>query len=35
MGNTSEGVDVWGPGTGSTLEPPPGETPILPVNPDQ
>jgi hypothetical protein len=23
-GNSSEGVDVWGPGTGSALQPPPG-----------
>jgi hypothetical protein len=27
-GNSSEGVDVWGPGTGSAVEPPPGRTPI-------
>lgn len=27
-GNTSEGVDVWGPGTGSSTQPPPGRTPI-------
>jgi len=32
-GNTSEGVDVWGPGTGSVIQPPPGRTPIGPVNP--
>jgi hypothetical protein len=32
-GNSSEGVDVWGPGTGSAIEPPPGRTPIVPVNP--
>jgi hypothetical protein len=32
-GNSSEGVDVWGPGTGSAIEPPPGRTPIGPVNP--
>ena len=32
-GNSSEGVDVWGPGTGSASEPPPGRTPITPVNP--
>jgi hypothetical protein len=31
-GNTSEGVDVWGPGTGSVIQPPPGRTPIAPVN---
>jgi len=29
-GNTSEGVDVWGPGTGSNPQPPPGRTPIHP-----
>jgi len=28
-----EGIDVWGPGTGAAVEPPPGKTPILPVNP--
>ena len=27
-GNTSEGIDVWGPGTGSSVEPPPGRTPL-------
>jgi len=27
-GNTSEGIDVWGPGTGPTAQPPPGRTPI-------
>jgi hypothetical protein len=32
-GNTSEGIDVWGAGTGSTVEPPPGEIPIVPVSP--
>ncbi len=32
-GNSSEGVDVWGPGTGSAIEPPSGRTPIQPVNP--
>jgi hypothetical protein len=32
-GNSSEGVDVWGPGTGSATQPPPGRTPILPVRP--
>lgn len=32
-GNSSEGVDVWGPGTGSAIQPPPGRTPIRPVNP--
>jgi len=26
-GNTSEGVDIWGPGTGSGLQPPPGRMP--------
>jgi len=32
-GNGSEGIDVWGPGTGSAIQPPPGRTPIGPVNP--
>jgi hypothetical protein len=32
-GNSSEGIDVWGPGTGSAGQPPPGRTPIVPVNP--
>jgi hypothetical protein len=27
-GNSSEGIDVWGPGTGSAIQPPPGRTPI-------
>ena len=27
-GNTSEGIDVWGPGTGANPQPPPGRTPI-------
>ena len=27
-GNTSEGIDVWGPGTGAASQPPPGRTPI-------
>ncbi len=27
-GNSSEGIDVWGPGTGSATQPPPGRTPI-------
>jgi hypothetical protein len=27
-GNTSEGIDVWGPGTGPSAQPPPGRTPI-------
>jgi len=27
-GNSSEGIDVWGPGTGSAAQPPPGRTPI-------
>jgi hypothetical protein len=31
-GNSSEGVDVWGPGTGSAIQPPPGRTPIRPPN---
>ena len=34
-GNSSEGVDVWGPGTGSGSQPPPGRTPIVPVRPDR
>ena len=29
-GNTSEGIDVWGPATGSAVEPPPGRIPIRP-----
>jgi hypothetical protein len=32
-GNSSEGIDVWGPGTGSSTQPPPGRTPILLVSP--
>ena len=32
-GNTSEGVDVWGPGTGPATQPPPGRTPIVPASP--
>jgi hypothetical protein len=32
-GNSSEGVDVWGPGTGSAVQPPLGRTPIRPVSP--
>ena len=31
-GNSSEGIDVWGPGTGSAIQPPPGRTPIQPVH---
>jgi hypothetical protein len=27
-GNSSEGIDVWGPGTGSATQPPSGRTPI-------
>jgi hypothetical protein len=30
-GNSSEGVDVWGPGTGSAIQPPAGRTPIRPA----
>jgi hypothetical protein len=30
-GNTSEGIDVWGPGTGSAVQPPAGRTPLVPV----
>jgi hypothetical protein len=29
-GNSSEGIDVWGPGTGAAIQPPPGRTPIGP-----
>ncbi len=32
-GNTSEGIDVWGPGTGSAIEPPPGRRPARPASP--
>ena len=32
-GNSSEGIDVWGPGTGSGTQPPAGRQPILPVSP--
>ena len=32
-GNSSEGIDVWGPGTGSGVQPPPGRTPIRTVSP--
>ena len=32
-GNSSEGIDVWGPGTGSAIQPPPGRTPITTVSP--
>jgi hypothetical protein len=32
-GNSSEGVDVWGPGTGTALQPPPGRTPLVPGSP--
>jgi len=31
-GNSSEGVDVWGPGTGSATQPPPGRTPLQPAS---
>jgi hypothetical protein len=34
-GNSSEGIDVWGPGTGSAIQPPAGRTPIRPVNPSR
>jgi hypothetical protein len=30
-GNSSEGIDVWGPGTGSAIQPPPGRTPLRPA----
>jgi hypothetical protein len=32
-GNSSEGIDVWGTGTGSATQPPAGRTPIGPVSP--
>lgn len=32
-GNSSEGIDVWGPGTGSSPQPPPGRTPLVPGKP--
>ena len=32
-GNSSEGIDVWGQGTGSNIQPPAGRTPIVPVSP--
>jgi hypothetical protein len=32
-GNSSEGIDVWGPGTGSAIQPPPGRTPLRPASP--
>ena len=32
-GNSSEGIDVWGPGTGAAIQPPPGRTPVQPPNP--
>ena len=31
-GNSSDGVDVWGPGTGSAVQLPPGRTPIRAVH---
>ena len=34
-GNSSEGVDVWGPGTGPAIQPPPGRTPIEPASPSR
>jgi hypothetical protein len=30
-GNSSEGIDVWGPGTGSAIQPPPNRIPLRPV----
>ena len=33
LGNSSEGVDVWGPGTGSAIQPPPGRAPLVPGSP--
>src|SRR5262245_47059062 len=32
-GSSSEGIDVWGPGTGSAVQPPAGRTPIRTANP--
>jgi hypothetical protein len=32
-GNSSEGIDVWGPGSGAAIEPPAGRTPIRPASP--
>ncbi len=34
-GNTSEGIDVWGPGTGPSVEPPPARTPLPLVSPSR
>jgi hypothetical protein len=34
-GNSSEGVDVWGPGTGSATQPPPGRTALVPGSPSR
>jgi hypothetical protein len=34
-GNSSEGIDVWGPGTGSAIQPPSGRSPIRPVSPSR
>jgi hypothetical protein len=34
-GNSSEGIDVWGPGTGSGVQPPAGRTPLQAVNPNR
>ena len=34
-GNSSEGVDVWGPGTGSAVQPPPGRATVRRVNPSR
>jgi hypothetical protein len=32
-GNSSDGVDVWGPGTGPAVQPPPGRAPIVSGSP--
>jgi hypothetical protein len=32
-GNSSEGIDVWGPGTGPAVQPPAGRTPLQPSLP--
>ena len=34
-GNSSEGIDVWGPGTGSAIQPPPGRTALRPASPSR
>jgi len=34
-GNSTEGVDIWGPGTGASVEPPEGVEPIVPDFPSE